>query len=106
MPKKTRNYEKDLTERLKDAKYASEYLNAVMEDNDDDDDIEERFLIALRDVAKAHGISQLSEKTELWRKSLYKVLSSEGNPRLYTLIALLNAMGLMMRIDARKKRAF
>src|SRR3989338_6846004 len=101
MPKRTKDYEEDLYKRLKDAKYAAEYLNAVMED--DDDDLEERFLIALRDVAKAHGISNLSEKTDLWRKSLYKVLSPEGNPRLYTLIALLNAMGLMMRINARRR---
>ena len=101
MPKRTKDYEEDLHKRLKDAKYAAEYLNAVMED--DDDDLEERFLIALRDVAKAHGISNLSEKTDLWRKSLYKVLSPEGNPRLYTLIALLNAMGLMMRINARRR---
>ncbi len=103
MPKRTKDYEEDLYKRLKDAKYAAEYLNAVMED--DDDDVEERFLIALRDVAKAHGISHLSEKTDLWRKSLYKIFSSEGNPRLYTLIALLTAMGLMMRIDVRKRRA-
>src|SRR3989338_6576074 len=103
MPKRTKDYEEDLYKRLKDAKYAAEYLNAVMED--EDDDLKERFLIALRDVAKAHGISHLSQKTDLWRKSLYKILSSKGNPRLYTLIALFNAMGLMMRIEARKKRA-
>ena len=33
--------------------------------------------MALRDVAKAYGMTSLSEQTALWRKSLYKALSKE-----------------------------
>jgi probable addiction module antidote protein len=104
MTKKTKDYESALLERLRNADYAAEYLNAVIED-ESDEDFEERFLIALRDVAKAYGITNLSEQTELWRKSLYKALSREGNPRFSTLIGLLHAMGLTFQIASQKKRS-
>lgn len=100
--RKTRNYEKDLLERLKDPEYASEYLNSVIED--EGDDLEERFLIALSDVAKAYGISKLSKETHLWRKSLYKVLSPEGNPRFSTLAAILHAIGLRLQIATAERK--
>ncbi|MBI4042367.1 MAG: putative addiction module antidote protein [Deltaproteobacteria bacterium] len=101
--KKTRDYEKDLLERLKDPEYASEYLNSVIED-EEDENLEERFLIALSDVAKAHGISKLAKETHLWRKSLYKVLSPEGNPRFSTLAAILHAIGLRLQVATAERK--
>ena len=35
MPKRTRDYEKDLIERLQNGEFAVEYLNASLEDADD-----------------------------------------------------------------------
>ena len=37
--------------------------------------------MALRDVARADGFSQLAEKAQVGRESLYKTLSKAGNPR-------------------------
>jgi|SRR3989338_4087752 len=104
MTRKTKDYEVDLLERLRDADYAAEYLNAVIED-ESDEDFEEHFLMALRDIAKAHGMTHLSKQTELWRKSLYKALSKNGNPRFSTLIGLLHAMGLTFQIASQKRKS-
>jgi DNA-binding phage protein len=53
-----KKYEDDLATRLKDQEYAVDYLNAVLEDEGDDQ--QERFLMALKDVAKAHGIANIA----------------------------------------------
>jgi probable addiction module antidote protein len=98
MPKRTKSYESGLMERLKDPRYAAGYLNSVLEDNKDKG-LEERFLIALRDVAKAYGLSHLSSGAKLNRQSLYRALSDEGNPELSTLTALLKAMGLRLAVE-------
>ena len=102
MPKRTRKYEDSLIESLKDPKEAAAYLNAHLEE--EGEDAEALFLLALRDVAKSHQISELAEKAELGRESLYKTLSAEGNPKLTTLRALLQAMDLKLTVEPTKTR--
>lgn len=87
---KTRSYQKVLIERLKSPKEAAAYLNAALEDDD-----LRVFLVALRDVAEAHGgISYLAKETELNRESLYRTLSKHGNPTVINLFHMLDALGL------------
>ncbi|HLE17450.1 MAG TPA: hypothetical protein VI728_04100 [Syntrophales bacterium] len=50
MIKKTTSYQEDLIEALKCPREAVAYLNAAIEDGD-----KEVFLLALRNVAQAHG---------------------------------------------------
>jgi probable addiction module antidote protein len=95
-------YEDGLNVRLKDPFYAAEYLNAYLTENDED--AVEAFLLALRDVATAQGIAELSKKSALGRESLYKSLSKVGNPKIATLTMLLNAMGLRLSVAARQKK--
>ena len=102
MPKRTRKYEDSLLESLKDPTEAAAYLNAHLED--EGEDAEAVFLLALRDVAKSRQIAELAEQAELGRESLYKTLSAEGNPKLATLRALLQAMGLRLTVEAKKTR--
>lgn len=60
--------------------------------------------VALRTVADAAGgVAALAEKTGLSRETLYRTLSSRGNPRLDTLAAILAAYGL--RLSVRVNRA-
>jgi probable addiction module antidote protein len=101
MPKRTKNYEADLVERLKDAEFAAEYLNASLEDADEG--AQERFLMALRQVAKAHGMAAVSKKSGMARPAMYRALSETGNPELYSLKALLEAMGLRLAVEQEKK---
>ncbi|MBI3017610.1 MAG: putative addiction module antidote protein [Deltaproteobacteria bacterium] len=104
MPKRTKKYEESLIEALKDPKEAAAYLNAHLEEAEEED-AEELFLIALRDVAKAYGMTEISERTELGRESLYKALSESGNPKLRTLWILFNAVGLRLMVEPKKKVA-
>jgi len=68
MPKRTKKYEENLMESLKNPNEAAAYLNVHL----DTDDSEELFLLALRDVARAHGFSDVAEQADLYRESLYK----------------------------------
>ena len=97
MARKMRKYEEDLTTRLKDQDYAVEYLNAVLED--DGDDPQERLLMALKDVAKANGVANIAHDSKVTREALYRILSDKGNPELATLLSVLSALGLRLKID-------
>ena len=106
MPKrtnKTESYRESLLESLKNPDEAAHYLNACLEDEDD-----RVFLLALRDVADAHGgLRTLSRDTRLNRESLYRMLSKSGNPSLDSLSAVLNACGLRLAVQSaapRRKR--
>jgi probable addiction module antidote protein len=95
MPKRTKKYEDSLMESLQNPEEAAAYLNAHL----DEEDSEELFLLALRDVAKAHGFSEVAEQADLGRESLYKALSKDGNPKLSTLKSLLKVVGLKLAIE-------
>lgn len=93
MPKIS-TYQEDLIEALKDPGEAAAYLNAAIEDGD-----RAVFLLALKDVAAAHGgIAAIAKKANLNRESLYRMLSGKGNPEIKSLYALLHAMGLRLAI--------
>ncbi|NJN22166.1 MAG: putative addiction module antidote protein [Leptolyngbya sp. RL_3_1] len=90
----TENYDDFLWEELQDAEVAAEYLSASIDHGSMDE-----FLVALRNVANAHGgIGVLSEITALNRQSMYKMLSEEGNPTLISLMAVLKAIGLTLTV--------
>ena len=95
MPKRTKKYEESLMESLQNPEEAAAYLNAHL----DEEDSEEMFLVALRDVAKAHGFSEVAEQADLGRESLYKALSKDGRPKLSTLRSLLKVVGLKLAIE-------
>jgi probable addiction module antidote protein len=94
---KLRDYEEGLITKLKKAAFAVEYLNAALED--DEDGTEERFLIALNHVAKAHGMSSIAAKAGIARQAMYRALSESGNPEFSTLKNLLDAMGMKLSVE-------
>lgn len=63
--------------------------------------MEEAFLLALRHMAEAYGIARLAEEAKLSRESLYRTLSARGNPRLSTVVALLDVLGLQLKVEQR-----
>lgn len=88
-------YEQELYKDLQsDREGAVAYLSAALEDPNEP----ELFLIALRHVAEAWGFAHLAEITGLNRESLYKMLSEKGNPRLSSLMALLDGLGLRLAV--------
>ena len=96
MMTRSKNYQDSLLESLADASEAAAYLNAALEDGDN-----EVFLLALRNVADARvgGMSKLAEATGLNRESLYRMLSENGNPELNSLSRLLQALGLKLAVE-------
>ena len=85
-----------LFEQLQDAEFAAEFLNAASEDDDP-----KTYLTALRQVVEARGgVASLAERTQLSRETLYRTLSSRGNPTIKTLHAVLKATGLRFAVLA------
>jgi len=94
-----RSYREELLKQLKNPKEAAEYLNACMNDS------EEVFLLALRDVVEASGgMATIARKTDLNRENLYRSLSKRGNPKLSSLSAILEAVGIKLFFAPIKRR--
>lgn len=74
------------------------YLNAALEDGD-----LAALLEALRNVAQAKGgMSVLAKAAAVSRESLYRTLSRRGNPRIETIMELLQVLGLKFTVAPRK----
>ncbi len=100
MTKKITSYQEDLIEALKDPLEAAAYLNAAIEDGN-----KEVFLLAMRNVAQAHGgMSAIAKKAHMNRESLYRMLSKKGNPGLESVLNLLHVAGLKISIEPEKLR--
>lgn len=77
-----------------DAQFAAEYLNAASEDDDP-----ATYLAALRKVVEARGgMAAVAAQARLSRETLYRTLSSRGNPTIRTLQAVLKATGLRLGV--------
>jgi probable addiction module antidote protein len=84
------------SEQLRDPEIAAQYLNAALEDGDS-----AVILMALRQVAEAqeNGISGLAARASLGRESMYKILSSKGNPKLSSFTKIIESLGLHLRVE-------
>ena len=90
---KTRPY--DSAEYLKTEEDVANYLEAVFEDGDP-----ALIAHALGVVARAKGMAKIARKTGLGRESLYKALSSDGNPKIDTVLRVIHALGLKLKVAA------
>ena len=71
------------------------YLEAALEDGDP-----ALVAVALGDIARSKGMTQIARETGLGRESLYKALSTEGNPELATVLKVVQALGLRLHATA------
>ena len=85
----------DASEYLENEEDIAAYLSAIM-DEDDPALLQE----ALGDVATARGMSQIARDAGVGRESLYKSLSSSGNPSYSTVVKVLRSLGLQLRVTA------
>ncbi len=93
----TASYEDYLIESLKDPREARAYLNAALEDED-----YRVFLLALRNIADAFGMTDIAKKAGLNRENIYRMLSKKGNPTISSLFPLLHAIGVRLNIELAK----
>ena len=71
-----------------------EYLNLALENGNP-----AMMRAALKTVARSHGMTQLAKDTSLNRESLYKSLSSRGNPSFSSMLKILSALNLRLRVE-------
>ncbi|MDR2891920.1 MAG: putative addiction module antidote protein [Deltaproteobacteria bacterium] len=87
--------EYDAARYLDSEEAMSEYLAACLEDFSLDS-----FLLALGDVAKARGMTQLAKDTGLSRASLYKTFSPGNKPQFETIAKITSALGVPLSIKS------
>lgn len=97
--KRTVRYHDYLIKSLANPVEAAAYLSAVAEEGEI-----KSLLKALRNVVESQGgIGRLAKKTKLGRTTLYKTLSSNGNPEVNTLNIILRAYGIRISFSTEER---
>lgn len=79
----------DVADYLENEEVVAAYLSAALEDPDPD-----AFLVAVKAVARARGLTQLAKDSGLGREGLYKVLSPGAKPRYETVMKVVRVLGV------------
>ena len=87
----------DVTEHLETKEDVRLYLEACFEEDPGDGSL---IRAALNDVARAQNMSQLSRDAGMSREGLYKALSKDGNPSFITVMRVIRALGMQLRVSA------
>jgi probable addiction module antidote protein len=90
---KTKTIAWDAADYLKTEDDITNYLEAAFEDGDPG-----LIAAALGDVARAKGMTQIAQAAGLGRESLYKALSPDGNPEFATVLKVMKALGLKLKV--------
>jgi probable addiction module antidote protein len=69
------------------------YLEAALEEGDP-----QLLTAVLGDIARAQGMTEIARATGLGRESLYKALSPTGNPEWATVLRVITALGLTLKV--------
>jgi probable addiction module antidote protein len=77
-----------IVKTMKNPVEAAAYIEAEIELDDP-----AALLVALRQVAKAHGMAEVARRADVGDKTLFKALSADGNPTLTTVHKVLHAVG-------------
>lgn len=83
----------DMAEQLRDDADIAAYLSMVLEEGDT-----EELIAAIGHIAKARGMTQIAKESGLGRESLYKALRSGSRPQFDTILKVLKALGLELKI--------
>ena len=93
MTARDKSYEQATLQALTDPTEAAAYIDAVLELDDP-----AALLVALRQVAKAHGMAEVARRADVGEKTLFRALSENGNPTLSTVHKVLLAVGLRLSV--------
>ncbi len=92
--KKTETRAWDVAEHLETEADMAAYLDSALEDGD-----ASLVVAALGDIARVKGMSQIARDAGLGRESLYKALSTTGNPEFATILKVVRALGLQFHVQ-------
>ncbi len=84
----------DIADYLDSKEMITEYLNTVLDEGNSADVIN-----AIGHIAKAIGMTKISEETGLSRSSLYKALSDGAKPQFATIMKVLKAIGGKIQVN-------
>lgn len=96
MAKKLNTTRWDVTEHLKDDADAAAYLQAMIDESGNDPKM---IAVALGDIARARGMTQVARDAGIAREALYRALSPEGNPEFATVVKVLDALHLKLAVQ-------
>ena len=94
---KTKTVPYDVAEQLRSPKEMAAYLDAWLEEAPED---ATGIARALGDIARAKGMTLVARDAGLSRESLYKALSSNGNPSFATVLKVARALGVKLHAAA------
>ncbi len=89
---KTKTMPWDPAEHLETGEDMAAYLNVALEDGDLG-----LIMATLGDIARARRMAIVAQETGLGRESLYKSLSTDGNPEFATVLKVVSALGLRLQ---------
>ena len=85
----------DIAEYLSSNDMVAAYLEECLQDDDP-----RVFLVALGDVARARGMTDIARLTGLGRQSLYKAFNGQAEPRFDTVLKVLKALDIRLAVAA------
>ena len=105
--KKPTNYETFTIELLEDPLIAASFLNEVVRDFNDDDEISQQTLLSgLRKTIEAQiGFQELAKSTGLDQENLEMVVSGTDRSQLGILLQILQALGFEINISVADKNS-
>jgi probable addiction module antidote protein len=86
----------DSADYLVDIHDAAAYLEAALEEADDDPAY---IAQALGTIARSGNVSELARRVGMSREGLYKALSADGNPSFATILKVAKALGLKLHFE-------
>ena len=92
---KTQTRPWDPADHLETEEDMAAYLNVALEEGD-----LSLIMVTLGDIARARRMAVVAQETGLGRESLYRSLSSEGNPEFSTVLKVVRALGLRLQAAA------
>lgn len=90
----------DVSDYLETPEDVVAYLDAWLEDG-----TAQEIAMALGDIARSKGMTEISRRTGLNRVSLYTSLGENGNPSFDTVLKVIDALGYRLRVERKPKDA-
>lgn len=83
----------DASEYLDSPEMIHEYLHAAFAEGNS-----ELLMVAIGNVAKAKGMSEIARKTNLSRQNLYKALTPNSSPKFETIKKVVETLGCKLAV--------
>jgi len=87
----------DVQEFLQTPEDCALYLQAAIDEAGDDSEF---IAKTLGDVARSRGMASVARASGLSREGLYKALGEGGNPTFATVLRVIRALGMQLKIEA------